>query len=188
MSVLSRIARDWAARCFGEAHVKNFAIRSLRTLEESIELAQALNVSRELAHKAVDEVYNRPVGDPEQEMGGVLHTMNILCESWGVEPDEIAERELRRCLKKSPEHFAKRNQEKLDMGLDVSAQSSDDFDIRAAKLYQHHADNHPTIQSNRFPPWSNVAEGDKDVWRRKAQEPIDFDRRENGAAGPEIGR
>lgn len=126
MSVMSRIAFDWAERCFGKDHVRNFAIRALRTLEESLELSQSLGVSRELAHLSVDKVYDRPVGNPEQEMGGVLHTMNILCESWGAEPAEIAERELRRCLQKSPEHFAKRNQEKLDLGLDVSAQSSGD--------------------------------------------------------------
>jgi hypothetical protein len=126
MSALSRIAREWAERCFGIDHVNNFAIRSLRTLEEAAEMSQAFGVSRELALKAINTVYDRPVGDPEQEMGGVLHTMNILCDAMGVEPDEIAERELRRCLKKSPEHFAKRNQEKLDLGLDAGAQSSGD--------------------------------------------------------------
>lgn len=196
MSLISRIAYDWAERCFGFDHVSNYSIRALRTLEESLELSQSLGVSRELAHKSVDAVYDRPVGEPQQEMGGVLHTMNILCESMGLEPNEIAERELRRCLKKSPEHFAKRNQDKLDLGLDVSAQSLGDpphtadayadiaehykagraqveadmdLDARAAKLYQQYADNHPTIHSNRFPAWSEIAHGDQDIWREKAR-------------------
>lgn len=124
MSVMSRIAREWAERCFGTEHVNNFPIRALRTLEEAAELAQALGVPKETAALCIDTVYSRSVGDPEQEIGGVLHTMNILCDAMKLEPDELAERELRRCLKKSPEHFAKRNQDKLDLGLDAGAQIS----------------------------------------------------------------
>ncbi len=183
MSILSRIGHDWAIRCFGLDHVRNIPLRSQRTLEECAELSQALGLSREDAHLTIDKVYDRPVGEAEQEIGGVLHTVAILCESMHVDAEELHEREVRRVLQKSPEHFAKRNQEKLDLGLDASAQSSGDLDVRAAKMYQHHADNHLTIHSNRFPAWSEISEGDKDVWRLKAQEPgltIHMDRGEPG--------
>lgn len=126
MSILSRIGYEWAVRCFGLDHCENLALRSQRTLEESAELSQALGLSRENAHKTIDAVYDRPVGEPQQEIGGILHTVGILCESMSLDPDVLHEREVRRVLKKSPEHFAKRNQEKLDLGLDAQAQSSGD--------------------------------------------------------------
>lgn len=119
---MTRIATDWARRCFGHDHVNNRAIRGLRTLEESAELAQALEVPRDIALKCIETVYSRPVGEPQQEIGGTLLTTVVLCESMGLDPEELLERELRRVLKKSPEHFAKRNREKLELGLDARAQ------------------------------------------------------------------
>lgn len=123
--VLTRIAYDWAIRCFGLDHVTNFPVRALRNLEESAELAQALGVPRETAHLCIDQVYDRPVGNAEQEVGGVMVTLNILCESMGMDSEALYEQEVRRILKKSPEHFAKRNQEKIDI-LDASAQTPGD--------------------------------------------------------------
>lgn len=121
MSVLSRLAKAWAERSFGKEHVGNYAIRALRTLEESAELAQALGVPPETALKCIETVYSRPPGDIDQEIGGVLLTTVILCESRGVEPDAILETELARVLAKPPAHFAERNQEKLDLGLDAKS-------------------------------------------------------------------
>lgn len=166
MSLLSRIGYDWAVRCFGLDHCDNLPLRSQRTLEESAELAQALGLSREDAHKTIDAVYDRPVGDPEQEIGGVLHTVGILCESMKRDPDVLHEREVRRVLKKSPEHFAKRNQEKLDLGLDASAQSSGDLlgeDV-ARKAYERSIDN-GSIHSNRCPTWAELSEEQRNAWR-----------------------
>lgn len=165
MSLLSRIGYDWALRCFGVEHCDNLALRSQRTLEESAELSQSLGLSRENAHKTIDAVYDRPVGEPQQEIGGILHTVGILCESMSVDPDVLHEREVRRVLKKSPEHFAKRNQEKLDLGLDAQAQSSGDpLDEKARKAYEHSCDNGP-IHSNRMPTWIELGETEKNAWR-----------------------
>src|ERR1019366_10303280 len=118
MSLVSRIGCDWAIRCFGREHVFDRAIRALRTLEEAAELAQALGVPEDKAAKCISTVYSRPVGEPLQEIGGVLLTIAVLCESMGAEADDILEIELRRVLKKDIAHFTKRNQEKLDLGLD----------------------------------------------------------------------
>lgn len=114
-----RIAHDWAVRSFGKDHVENIPVRSLRTVEESIELCQALGVSKELVHQCVDMVYGRPVGDPMQEAGGVLLTMAIMLRQLGLTIDEVLERELVRVLQKPPKHFAERNQQKLDLGMTV---------------------------------------------------------------------
>jgi NTP pyrophosphatase (non-canonical NTP hydrolase) len=113
------IALDWAIRSFGEDHVHNFPIRSLRVAEEAVELAQAYNVPREKLIDLVNIVYDRPKGNPNQEIGGVLMTITVLCAALGFDPDEGFERELRRVLAKSSTHFAKRNQEKIDLGLTV---------------------------------------------------------------------
>lgn len=119
MSVLSRLAKAWAERSFGKEHCANYAIRALRTLEEAAELAQALGVPQGTALKCISTVYSRPPGDAHQEIGGVLLTTVILCESMHEEADALLERELARVLAKPPAHFAKRNQEKLDLGLDA---------------------------------------------------------------------
>ena len=128
MSTSSRLACEWAVRSFGREHVINVPTRALRILEEAVELCQAVGVPSEKVHLCAATVYKRPKGDPLQEIGGVLLTTNILCASGmmgvagdAVEPDDLLEKELARVLSKPPEHFAKRNQEKIDGGLDVSS-------------------------------------------------------------------
>lgn len=118
MKDLAKLTLDWAVRSFGAEHVYNKSVRALRLAEEAIELAQALGVSREKMHEQVDAVFNRPVGEPWQEMGGVMVTATILClATFSHYPDEALFDELRRVLEKSPEHFAKRNEEKIKLGL-----------------------------------------------------------------------
>lgn len=129
MKILTRIAHDWAIRCFGIEHVTNLPVRALRTLEETTELAQALGLSRDQAHLCVDRVYDRPAGDADQEIGGVMVTLNVLCESMGKDSEALYEKEVRRVLNKPSDHFAKRNQDKIDLGLDARAQSSDGLSI-----------------------------------------------------------
>lgn len=121
MSVLSRIAHDWAVRSFGSDHVVNNGIRALRTAEEAIELAQAYDVPKETMLKCVEMVYSKPKGEPLQELGGVFVTANILAESLRVESDTVFETELRRVLAKPPKHWGDRNQAKLDVGMTVES-------------------------------------------------------------------
>jgi NTP pyrophosphatase (non-canonical NTP hydrolase) len=117
LKLLSRIVWDWGVRCFGLAHMTNHEVRALRATEEMIELNQALGVDPAKLHLLIDIVYSRQRGTIHQEFGGVMVTLLVLAE--GIEADiEIClEDEVHRILSKAPEHFAKRNQEKLDMGL-----------------------------------------------------------------------
>ena len=119
MSIFSRLAYAWAVRSFGPAHVIDTPTRVLRIVEEAIELCQAVGVPQDKVDLCTHTVYRRPPGDPIQEVGGILLTTNILCAAIEAEPDDILEKELARVLSKPPEHFAKRNQEKIDAGLDV---------------------------------------------------------------------
>lgn len=112
-----RVAWEWAVRCFGIDHCIDKRVRALRFLEEAVELAQAVGLEPEKIKTVVDVVYAKPVGDEFQELGGVMLTLAVLLEALGWNHDKAFENELCRVLELPPEHFKKRNQEKLDLGL-----------------------------------------------------------------------
>lgn len=71
--------------CFGAAISADRPERSHRFVEESLELGQALGCTREAAHQLVDYVFSRPVGEPRQEVGGVMVTLAALCNANSVD-------------------------------------------------------------------------------------------------------
>lgn len=117
MENLTEIAYDFGVRAFGSEHMNDPRIRGLRMVEEAVEAAQALGVERAEMHDLVNIVYDRPPGDVIQELGGTLLTTAVLCRIFGVSIEDVFLTEVRRVLNKSPDHFAKRNQEKMDLGL-----------------------------------------------------------------------
>jgi hypothetical protein len=119
MKYLLAIAFDWGIRCFGRDHMMNLAVRSLRIVEEAIELCQAYDVPETKVHECVAMVYSRPKGAPYQEMGGVLLTAFELCAAREEDPIEVFTVELRRVLGKPAKHFTERNEEKLALGMDA---------------------------------------------------------------------
>lgn len=88
--------RAWVVACFGKDIADDTTERSHRMLEESIELHQSGGRTREEAHLLVDYVYNRPVGDFEQEVGGVVLTLAALCAARDVSFIDAGEAELQR--------------------------------------------------------------------------------------------
>jgi len=86
--------------CFNNKHE-----RVLRATEEIVEAAQCLEIPEEQVHLLIKRVYSRPVGEIEQEIGGVGVTVLALCESLGVSFQELTEREVTRI--ESPEIMAK---------------------------------------------------------------------------------
>ena len=58
--------------------------RLYRALEEVLELGQVLGLEPVKAHELVDYVYGRPVGELEQEAGGVAFTITGLFASLGL--------------------------------------------------------------------------------------------------------
>lgn len=117
MKPTTQIALDWAIRCFGVDHVFDQPTRSLRLAEESIELIQAYKIPKEKAHALVEMVYSRPAGQVPQELGGVAMTLAVLCAVRDSDIDDYFQTELRRVLRKTPQDFAARNQEKIDLGM-----------------------------------------------------------------------
>jgi hypothetical protein len=86
----------WLLTCFGEEITFNKNERNHRFLEESLELVQSLDCTREEAHMLVDYVFDRPVGEPHQEAGGALVTLAALCVANDFKFEDLGEVELAR--------------------------------------------------------------------------------------------
>lgn len=86
----------WLLKCFGQAIANDGVERNFRFLEEGLELVQAFGCTREECLKLVEYVYSRPIGDPSQEVGGVMITLAALCWARGIEMEEAASIELAR--------------------------------------------------------------------------------------------
>lgn len=105
-SYQSRV-RDWVVACFGVTIADNKELRHLRFVEEALELGQSTGMTKEQALKVVDYVFNRPVGEPNQEVGGVMVTLAALCYANGLDMEACAEVELAKVWQRMPEIRAK---------------------------------------------------------------------------------
>lgn len=97
-SFQSRVV-PWMLACFGPAIPMDKVERNHRFFEETAELVQSLSMSREDAHRLVDYVFDRPTGQPEQEVGGVMVTLAALCHANGFDMVDAGETELARILR-----------------------------------------------------------------------------------------
>lgn len=89
-------ALPWLLACFGEEIARDREERNHRFLEESLELVQACGCTASEAHQLVDYVYGRPLGEPAQEVGGVMVTLAALCLANDLDMHGAAETELAR--------------------------------------------------------------------------------------------
>lgn len=87
---------SWILSCFNQDIAKNKQERVYRFLEEALELAQSLNCSKDDANKLVEYVFNRPIGNPKNEVGGTIVCIAALCNACGIDMEEAAEDELER--------------------------------------------------------------------------------------------
>lgn len=88
--------QPWMLACFGEAIAADRQERNHRFLEEALELVQATGCTADEAHQLVDYVFGRPVGEPAQEVGGVMVTLAALCLAQGLDMHSAGEVELAR--------------------------------------------------------------------------------------------
>lgn len=91
----SRI-KDWLIACFGESIASDKEERSHRFLEEALELGQSVGLTKSEALELVEYVYNRPIGEKHQEVGGVMITLAAFCLAHNLDMQEEGERELKR--------------------------------------------------------------------------------------------
>ena len=111
-SFQSRVA-TWGVAAFGEQMVvetsrSTKSERNHRFLEEALELVQAAGCSKEEALQLVDYVYGRAVGELEQEVGGVMICVAMLCFMNDLDMDAAGEKELTRVWGKIAAIRAKR--------------------------------------------------------------------------------
>jgi len=117
MKNMYTMAMAWAESAFGRQQMLSPQIRVLRTIEEVAEFAQCVNVPKEKLHLVIDTVYDRQRGDPNQELGGIMMTANLLCMACERDPDSVFLDELERVLSKPISHFTERNKEKENLGI-----------------------------------------------------------------------
>lgn len=88
--------QPWMMDCFGPEISADRQERNHRFIEEALELIQACGATASEAHQLVDYVFNRPVGDPSQEVGGVMVTLAALCLANGLDMHQAGDIELAR--------------------------------------------------------------------------------------------
>lgn len=101
--------KDWLVACFSKCALFGREERTHRFLEEALELSQACGCLKGEALALVDYVFARPVGDVDQEVGGVMVTLAALSSVHNIELDHAAETELRHNWQRSDVIRSKRD-------------------------------------------------------------------------------
>lgn len=97
----------WLLDCFGSDIANDAIERNHRFLEEALELVQACSCTQSEAHQLVDYVYGRPIGEKNQEVGGVMVTLAALCLAQKLDMHNAGETELARIWTKVEQIRAK---------------------------------------------------------------------------------
>lgn len=99
--------KPWMLECFGAEIAADIEERNHRFLEEALELVQACGCTPSEAHQLVDYVFSRPVGERNQEVGGVMVTLAALCLAQSLDMHEAGDVELARIWTKVEQIRAK---------------------------------------------------------------------------------
>ena len=91
---------NWMYACFGTEITADKKERNHRFLEEALELVQSRGCTKEEAQMLVEYVFARPVGQEEQELGGVMLTLAALANTSELELLQSGQKELIRCWNK----------------------------------------------------------------------------------------
>lgn len=97
----------WLEACFGSEIANDKLERADRFIEEALELVQSGDYPKERAYALIEYVYNRPKGEPHQEVGGVMITLAAYCLAHGLDMHEAGETELARIWTKVEQIRAK---------------------------------------------------------------------------------
>jgi len=103
----------WMKVCFDEEVRTNVEERGDRLLEEVLELLQSKGYDRTRVSNLTEYVFNRPPGEPYQEVGGVMVTLAAYCTSVGIDMEQAGADELKRIWDKVPEIQAKQLKKRL---------------------------------------------------------------------------
>lgn len=114
----------WLRYTFTEKICADLIERCDRFVEEALEYVQSLGYPRERVTALIDYVYNRPVGKPQQELGGTLITLHALSYAATLDPQECGEAELSRVWTKVDAIRAKQATRSPDSALPTSGPQS----------------------------------------------------------------
>ena len=95
----------WMLECFTETIADDMQERADRLIEEVLELVQSHGYDPRRVAALTDYVFNRPAGEPTQEVGGVMVTLAAYCRAAKLNMHDAGETELARILR--PEIIAK---------------------------------------------------------------------------------
>lgn len=87
---------DWLLKCLGENIARDKQERNHRFIEEALELVQSCGATESECQQLVSYVFGRPIGEINQEVGGVIVTLAALCLAQGISMNDCGETELKR--------------------------------------------------------------------------------------------
>lgn len=111
----------WMDACFGPEISGDRLERGDRFLEEALELLQSGNYPRERIAALTDYVFDRPQGEINQEVGGVMVTLAAYCLAFGLDMHAAGETELARIWTKVEKIRAKQAAKPTGSALPVAA-------------------------------------------------------------------
>lgn len=123
MNSLSKLILHWAHSTFGPIAL-NPVERTLRIVEEAVEVAQADGCDPAMLHAIIDRTYSRPADSVEKELGGLLLTVYARCALVGLDPDAVLGKEIDRVLSKPREHWAAKHDDKMRDGTVIGLSST----------------------------------------------------------------
>ncbi|HEX8421147.1 MAG TPA: hypothetical protein VF638_14170, partial [Sphingomonas sp.] len=126
--------QPWLIACFGEMIAGDREERNYRFLEEALELVQSCGCTASEAHQLVDYVYGRDIGEPDQEVGGVMVTLAALCLANGLDMHDAAERELARIWTKVEVIRAKQAAKPKHSPLPATPKPADPTSVEGERL------------------------------------------------------
>jgi hypothetical protein len=112
--------QPWMLACFGAEISGDRLERGDRLLEEVLELLQSGDYPPERVAALVSYVWNRPKGEPAQEVGGVMVTLAAYCLAHGLDMHDAAETELARIWTKVEKIRAKQAAKPTGSALPVA--------------------------------------------------------------------
>lgn len=116
MDLRPKQALQWATSMFGEVALDPRE-RTMRFVEEAIELAQAMGLDPETVLAIRDRVYSREQGLIRKEIGQCAMTLEVLAESIGMNANDEATREFARVQSIPREEWQRRHEAKQAIGI-----------------------------------------------------------------------
>ncbi|MGO6998981.1 hypothetical protein [Rhizobium leguminosarum] len=110
----------WMLECFGPTIPYDKLERGDRLIEEVLELLQSGNYPKQRIAALVEYVYDRDIGEPKQEVGGVMVTLAAYCLAHEVDMHQAAETELARVWTKVEQIRAKQASKPTGSALPIA--------------------------------------------------------------------